>query len=224
MDNSTRDCGNAAACAAQGWEYCPMGGNAGLPRAYNAALEKLQGFRGLLILLDDDTALNDEYFLALRSAAARRDADVYLPRVRDSRGLLSPCRIRGHRVRRLTDAACWRQEYTAINSGMALRHPIIGDLRWDEGYFLDYVDHAFVRSLKAAGARFRLFDAVLAQQFSDNLRGNGEQALVRFRIFIKDFLRFCADSACGRLYGRLYVMKRALLLCARHRCAAFFKS
>jgi GT2 family glycosyltransferase len=177
----------------------------------------------LLILLDDDTALNDEYFLALRSAAARRDADVYLPRVRDSRGLLSPCRIRGHRVRRLTDAACWRQEYTAINSGMALRLPIIGDLRWDEGYFLDYVDHAFVRSLKAAGATFEVLDVELVQAFSNNDRGDATAALRRFCLFRADFSRFCADGPAGRTYGALYLCKRSLVLALRHRSLAFVR-
>jgi rhamnosyltransferase len=173
------------------------------------------------VLLDDDTVVTAQYFSALLQQAAAVEADVYLPVVHDGKGILSPCRIKGHRVGRLASLEGWSQDMTAINTGMALRLPVIQGLRYDEKYFLDYVDHAFVRRLKAAGARFCVLDTALRQEFSNNLRGNREGAMIRFRLFIKDFLLFCSDSASGRAYGRLYVIKRGLVLAARYHSAAF---
>lgn len=224
LDNSTQPNGNAAWCAQRGWRYIAMGGNAGLPKAYNAALDQAQSLFDALVLLDDDTAVPAGYFALLRQRLRASAAQVFAPIVRDEAGLLSPCVIHGHRVRRAAGGDGWQQDFSAINSGLALRLPVPGGLRYDEGYFLDYADHAFVRALKAAGAAFEVLPVQLQQRFSNNQRGDAAAALRRYRLFRTDFTRFCADSWSGRFYGRLYLCKRALLLALRHRNAAFLKA
>lgn len=224
MDNSTQPNGNAAWCAQQGWRYIAMGGNQGLPKAYNAALEQAQSLFDALALFDDDTAVPAEYFDRLRERLSASPAQVFVPIVRDEAGLLSPCAIHGHRVRRATRSDVWQEDFTAINSGLALRLPVHGGLRYDEGYFLDYADHAFVQALKAVGAAFEVLPVELRQRFSNNQRGDTAAALRRYRVFRTDFTRFCADTGAGRTYGQLYLWKRALTLALRHHNAAFIKA
>lgn len=224
VDNSTQPNGNAAWCVQQGWRYLRMGGNLGLPRAYNAALDQSQGLFDALALFDDDTAVPAEYFARLRERLVESPAQVFAPIVRDEAGLLSPCVIHGHRVRRAPRADSWMQDFSAINSGLALRLPVHGGLRYDEGYFLDYADHAFVRALKATGAAFEVLPVELQQRFSNNQRGDAAAALRRYRLFRADFARFCSDTGAGRAYGRLYLWKRALVLALRHHSAAFVKA
>lgn len=221
-DNSTREMGNQAYCQRMGWRYLPMGGNVGLPRAYNAVLGAIEE-ESVVVWLDDDTALEPAYFAALRAALdAHPEGDVFLPRVTDEAGQLSPCIIEGYRVRRCAPGqAPSPARITGINSGMAVRLRVYARYRYDEGYFLDYVDHAFLRDMKAQGRRIVPFEGHLTQRFSGNERGNAAGAQVRLRIFARDFSRFCQDTPAGRRYARRMLLRRRLVLCLRHRHPGF---
>ena len=221
-DNSTRQLGNGAYCQKMGWRYLPMGGNVGLPKAYNAVLDAVEG-ASVIVWLDDDTELEPAYFDALSAALeAHPEGDIFLPRVTDEAGQLSPCAIEDCRVRRCAPGQAPPPErITGINSGMAVRLRAYAAYRYDEGYFLDYVDHAFLRDMKAQGRRIVPFEGRLIQRFSGNERGNAAGARARFRIFARDFARFCQDTPKGRRYARRMLLRRRLVLCLRHRHPGF---
>lgn len=214
MDNSTADFGNSEFCRQRGWEYCSMGGNKGLSKAYNHALDALQGKKGLVVWFDDDTTIPGDYFEKLKkSVSDNPNTDVFVPEIYDERGLLSPCAINDYCVKRMGDSHSFEGKIlTAINTGMACSLEIFEDYRYDEGYFLDYIDHKFIRDCRERGLSVRVFEARLQQRFSDNSHDNLEGDLVRFRIFARDFSRFCKRDLRGRMYSFFALLARAVKL------------
>lgn len=214
VDNSVEEFHNDVYCADAGWEYLPMGGNAGLPKAYNRGIERLRERASAVVLLDDDTTLPEEYFRTLEAArAADPQARIFLPRVTDAVGLLSPCRTTGcgiSRVARAEDVPA--SECTAINSGMAIDMRVFDTYRYDERYFLDFVDHAFMRDMRERGVRFALTDAVLSQRFSGSEEYCAARAKTRFRLFKKDGALYYSTTWKGRAYYPLAVFRRWLSL------------
>lgn len=215
VDNSTHDCGNAAFCLAHGLERLDMHGNAGISRAYNAALEQLQGRDGLVLWLDDDTELPEDYFAALERAAGEdQEAQVFLPLVvslGDQSTILSPCLYGKYKMRRVAAAEeLTGRALSAINSGMAVRLSLYAHYRYDEALFLDYVDHDFMAMCRREGVGVHvLTDTRLYQNFSGDSHPTREQAMTRLNIFEKDF----------RVYGKKHGLSPLVtgLLLARKR-------
>ncbi|MGI6269656.1 MAG: glycosyltransferase [Candidatus Howiella sp.] len=214
-DNSTVDVGNyELADDYPEVTYISMGHNAGLSAAYNRAIHKLEGKTGYLCLFDDDTQVGADYFSALREEIDRTRADIYLPLVYDLQGLMSPCIMSGVRTHRVSSVEeIPPGQISGINSGMAVNLAVYRDYRYDEGYFLDYVDHAFLRDVKAQGRTvLPLCGAALQQDFSLNERADVLGAKVRFRLFYRDFYRFCSVSFSARCFAVLYILKRWLYI------------
>lgn len=222
-DNSTSDYKNREYCEEAGWRYLSMNGNAGLARAYNRSAGILKDEADYLVWMDDDTTLDHSYYEALRQAAAEHpDWDVLAPTVKDEVGILSPAVIRGCAVERISSLSEVRPEtITAINSGMAVKTDIFLEYQYDETYFLDYIDHAFIRDMKRMGKKIGVFHAVLRQRFSGNDAADPAGAAVRFRIFKKDFKHFCSGEPRNRLYGSVILLRRRLNLCIRYRSLSF---
>ncbi len=214
VDNSTKPNDNGRYCAARGFGYLSMGGNLGLAKAYNHGIAWIKQNTDAthVMLLDDDTSLPDSFLDETAAYIAATDnVQIFLPVVYDEKGLLSPCTIDGCRVRRLSSA--WDvtpKGVTGINSGMAIDLAVFDDYRYDERYFLDYIDHAFVRDIKARGCFFAVTMQELRQQFFDNARGNKQAARRRLAIFKKDFRRFCGRSLKGRLTAEAVIIKRCV--------------
>ena len=206
IDNSTSDFGNMEYCLNKGWHYKSMDGNKGLSKAYNAALDILTGNEGILVWLDDDTDVDVNYFHALiNSANEMANFDIFLPIVKDETGILSPCIIKKFQTIRIKELnGVLPAEISAINSGMAIRLSVFKEYRYNESYFLDYIDHAFLRDMKNNGIRLKLLDTRINQCFSDNEFSDVSSALKRFSIFLKDFRLFCSASFVGMIYYTFY--------------------
>ena len=214
VDNSTQDNEHYRYAAARGFGYVSMGGNRGLAAAYNRGIGWIKKHTDAthVVLLDDDTTLPDGFWeQTAKAVAAFPHAQVFLPRVSDEQGWLSPCRIDGLRVTR-TDKpeALPVAELTAINSGMTVDLAVFDRYRYDEGYFLDYIDHAFMRDMKARGVSFAVTKTVLQQRFFGNQTGQRAKAQQRLRIFKQDFRRFCGSSVRGRCFATAVIIKRQL--------------
>lgn len=215
-DNSTREMGIAAYCEQAGFAYLSMGGNRGLSKAYNRGIDYLLAHTDAthVLLLDDDTTL-PQGFLDNTAAAIAREPDkgIFLPRVYDEIGLLSPCAIRGLHVSRVSrEAELTQADVTGINSGMAIALSLFAQYRYDEGYFLDYIDHAFLRDMKARGVQIAVTDQTLSQRFAGNDRSDKAAAKRRLALFSRDFRRFCGPSLKGRLYSLAVITRRRLRL------------
>ena len=209
-DNSTEDYGNSQAVA-ENVNYISMGGNAGLAKAYNKAVDALKGNDGYVCLFDDDTSVESNYFELLDAEIEKSNADILLPVVRDETGIMSPCAIDGVLTRRINSLnEINGNNISGINSGMAVKLSVFDSYRYDENYFLDFIDHAFLRDMKKDGRKIAVADSIqLRQSFSANDR-NVQRAEKRFKIFKKDYLKFCNDagSKTALVKGRLYLLKR----------------
>ncbi len=214
-DNSTRDMGNKAFAHHAGFTYISMHGNAGLSKAYNTVIDKLEKNNDILCLFDDDTTIFPDYFEALREdAAAYQSVDIFAPIVTDAKGMLSPCVFKGLRGRR---ASCLNDipehSISVINSGLAVRTKVFGNCRFDEDLFLDYVDHAFIKC--AAGqckSKIRIMDVTLTQQFSGSQKLSKRDAVRRYQIFRKDVTVFAGKYGAPKWRVWLLLARRLLKL------------
>ena len=216
VDNSTEPNDNALYCARRGFGYLSMGGNMGLAKAYNRGIAWITAETDAthVLLLDDDTTLPDGFLRETAQFIAQTEqAQIFAPRVNDERGLLSPCHIEGLRVTRVTSPEeLTASTFTAINSGLVMDLKLFEDYRYDEAYFLDYIDHAFLRDMKDRHIRIAVTRQTLTQCFAGNARGNKQAAKRRLAIFKKDFRRFCGTSLKGRLFAEAVIIRRRLKL------------
>ena len=90
VDNSDHDFKNNKKVESDGNTYLSMNGNQGLSRAYNTALDWIQKYNpemdGYVILLDDDTSLNEEYLNEVKKVSC----DIAVPVVKAKNIIISP--------------------------------------------------------------------------------------------------------------------------------------
>ena len=215
-DNSTEDFGNRAFAAGHGYHYIDMDGNKGLSKAYNRIISIMDKNEDIVCLFDDDTIIDRHYFDALRAAAEkRRDIDLFVPIVKDEQGILSPCIINDIECKRVNGIGeIPHNSISAINSGMAIRLKVFQDYRYDEGQFLDYIDHAFIRDV-AGNARDKIHimqDVILKQRFSGSEKSDRAAAEKRYSIFKKDVEHFCKKFGISSTACSLFLMKRKIAM------------
>ena len=110
---------------------------------------------------------------------------IFLALVYDALGLLSPSMINGLSERRASSIAEITQiNITGINSGMAIRREVFCDYRYDERYFLDYIDHAFLRDLMNRNDHISGLDvSLLHQVFFETEEADIDSVCIRFNMF-----------------------------------------
>ncbi len=223
-DNSTEDRFSKNLNSAD-IDYINMRGNKGLSKAYNQAIDTIREKEGIVCLFDDDTNVNQEYFEKIRDILYRDDiSDIYLPLVYDKVGLLSPSYMEGVRSKRISDINNINLEkISGINSGMAINLSVFKDYKYDEGYFLDSVDHNFIRDMKKRSKKIEILNDVrIEQNFFMNEKSTMDKSLKRFEIYKKDFRRFCNTSAKDRFIGELILLRQRISLFLKYKSIIFF--
>ena len=207
VDNSTIKYKSKEICEQNQWTYISMNGNAGLSKAYNAALEFISGENsGIVVWLDDDTEITQQYFDVLQNDLyLYKDADIFVPMIQgqDDR-FWSPNEYRYIKNKQLTKKTdiVSNDRFNAINSCTAVRTEIYSDYRYTEKLFLDQVDHQFFEDQRKKNRRFRKMDVIIHHNFSTRSKMESvEKVKVRYRIMIPDFLVFCDKGAPRRLLG-----------------------
>lgn len=196
FDNSTIDCGNKEYCEVNGISYYTMNQNIGLSRAYNFILNKIKLDKSnYLLILDDDTTLNDEYIKDVLESINQNAADVLLPLVWSKNELISPsylsfnCRVKRIKNLRVIN----KRKITAINSGMVVRTDIYNDIKYNENLFLDYVDHDFIKRVRENNYKIKILNSSIYQAFSRNEKQSLSNVKIRFNIYKKDFKKYCIN-------------------------------
>lgn len=166
-DNSTSDYGNKEIVENDHNIYIDMGGNKGLSKAYNAALDKIKNYK-FICLFDDDTDMGDNYFDKVLSYINGSSAEIFLPVVKTKTRILSPCQFKKKRAVEVKDLnSIDRDNISAINSGMVIKANIFDNYRYNENIFLDYIDHDFMREMNRQKRKIEIMmDNVLDQDFS----------------------------------------------------------
>lgn len=206
VDNSNVSNNNKDIVDNDGFHYISMNGNKGLSKAYNSALDKIKEdnseLKGKVVILDDDTELNKDYFQNIDGF----DADILLPVIKDGDTVISPC-IDRNGIYVPWDGIKEEQNFSAINSGMVIDLSIFRNYRYDENLFLDYVDHKFMADMKTKN--IQVMNSVLYQKFSGSDASDVKGSMNRLRIFKKDSRYFYRDNYLKYL---LVVGKRKLKL------------
>lgn len=210
-DNKKYAANNKIASNYKNVHYKSMNGNKGLPSAYNAAIEDIVKLSpGWICLFDDDTFVPAEYFTLLSEAKRTQKADIYLPLVYDEIGLLSPNIMKKyfcHRANSIDEINIG--EISAINSGMVLSSEIFKTYRYDENYFLDFVDHAFMSDMRCLHKKVAIFNCKLKQNFAANTNDIASLKK-RFKILKKDLRYFYSKLNFGLLYYLYIISKRKI--------------
>lgn len=193
--------------------YIDMKGNAGISKAYNRALEK--GTSELICLFDDDTKVSSSYIDCILSAHEKHPEAILVPIVKSDNKVLSPLACYGpiiKRCRKLNKIS--ESHITAFNTGLAIPRKIIMEIGFDEGQFLDFVDHAFFRKAHRRKARIQILHNVELRQDYSADTDSLDKALDRISIQIKDIKNYYSCSKLDRAYACVYTaylrMKKTL--------------
>lgn len=200
-DNSTQFNDNESICKGNNIDYLSLKGNRGLSFAYNQALDyihrKNNQMIGKVFFMDDDTILPDEYFTYLRSSSSF----ISCPIIKDEIGIMSPCFLsndKGHRIKRIEDFSN-SNLLSCINSGLIVDLSIFKNYRYDERFFLDYIDHHFILDMRNRGIYPTVFNVELKQSFSVNDKSNKDGAKKRLFTFKGDCRAFFEKSILSYL-------------------------
>jgi GT2 family glycosyltransferase len=163
-------------------QYIHDAENAGLARAYNAALAHAQAQRSTwLLLLDQDTRLSPQYLDELLDASealkSSTDVGAIVPKIWAGTRLYSPEAPFLWQIRRQFSSRHHSVEenvtgmvaepLTAYNSGAALRVSALEQMGgFPEDFWLDYLDHAVFQRLRLDGKRLWVMRTVLQQNLS----------------------------------------------------------
>ena len=168
VDNSTSNYGNKAYCEKKNIKYISMGGNQGLSKAYNAAID-LSKDKDVIILFDDDTDVTKQYFEQLQIALdSNPDVDIFAPIIYGQDGVIySPNRYNFMRSQYIQESSqeIPQEEFNAIASCLAIRMRVFQNYRFNEKLFVDQVDQNFFYDQRKKNKKFMKLNVEIKQNF-----------------------------------------------------------
>ena len=225
FDNSTIDLGNKKYCDKNNIEYYSVNKNIGLSKAYNYVISKIDlSPNNYLIILDDDTQLNDEYIEEVLENIKTNEYDIYLPIIKSNQRIISPSNVQFNcRVKAISDIKQINmKKITAINSGMIIKTSIYNEILYNEQIFLDYVDHDFMKNVRKNKYKIKILNSVLEQNFSRDEKGELQSELIRYKIYKKDFKAYCKN--CKKItFYYINIFRFSLKQCIKFKTLKFLK-
>ncbi len=193
VDNSTSNYGNKAYCEKKNIKYISMGGNQGLSKAYNAAID-LSKDKDVIILFDDDTDVTKQYFEQLQIALdSNPDVDIFAPIIYGQDGVIySPNRYNFMRSQYIQEISqeIPQEEFNAIASCLAIRMRVFQNYRFNEKLFVDQVDQNFFYDQRKKNKKFMKLNVEIKQNFYQRgLKLSAESGWKRLRLRIIDIMR-----------------------------------
>ena len=227
VDNSVKEFNNKDICRVNNWSYISMNGNAGLSKAYNAALDYLKNKQGMVIWFDDDTDVTQEYFDELGKSTYRYlDCDIFVPIIQGQDGKFwSPNEYHYLRNKQLKNIyqEINDKRFNAINSCAAVRLSVYENYRYTEKLFLDQVDHQFFEDQRRMNRKFKKMDIVIHHNFSIKGRMKSiEDVKNRYAIMIPDFLIFCSKTTLRYILGWIKIICWGIKESFRYKNIKFF--
>lgn len=210
VDNSTSDMGNMKECQVLGYKYISMGGNKGLSKAYNAAIENTNA--DVLILLDDDTEINQKYMEILNEAVVNHpNVDIFAPIVYGQDGVIySPNEFNfiKNKLIKKPEQNVSQERFNAIASCLAIRKIVFDNYRFNESLFVDQIDQYFFCEQRRLGRKFMKIEAIIQQNFYQ--RG---EALAPIDAWRRMSLRLVDIMQHARLMGEIRYIFLGFIKC-----------
>ena len=224
FDNSTKENKNREYCVREGIQYFTENCNMGLSKAYNYVIKKLPlTADDYVIILDDDTVLNDKYIQEVKEST-KLNKDVLLPVVRCGSEILSPNNIKykcGSKTVKSVDEL--NLDYmSAINSGMVVSSRVYKKISYNEGLFLDCVDHDFMRMVREQKFSTYILKHGIEQNFSRAEKPSLDSALFRFKLFKKDFRKYCEINQ-AMIYYHVSIWKFVIVYTIKYQTLQFLQ-
>lgn len=201
VDNSTIESNNRLFCEENSITYIPMNGNAGLSKAYNAALDCIGRKDGFVIWADDDTEFPDNYVNEMIEFININKYTIALPLVLAGKEIYSPITIDCDGVpKRIKNLDELGKSITGINSGMMVSLDFYENYRYDENMFLDFIDHDVCVSCQQNGGTVGFVKCVVLMQNSFfSSRIHLRSMANRRKIYRHDFRFFCKKHDISRI-------------------------
>lgn len=193
-------------------QYYSMGGNVGLSKAYNFALNLIRDKDGndIVVWFDDDTPICDDYFKVLKEKAKDNSIDVFAPIIYGQNGIIySPNKVglfKGKYIKSKDENIPF-DKFNAINSCLAVRLRVYISYSYDETLFMDCVDTKLFDDFRKMNLNFSVLAVEIHQNFFQRDKdGNLEKYWNRFQIRIKDTVTYGSKSLKGKVISlvRIY--------------------
>jgi rhamnosyltransferase len=223
MDNS--DIPNGDPCI-QNIKYIPMNGNQGLSKAYNKAISMVPyNSNNIVILLDQDTSINEEYFeKVLEVYNENKNVLLLAPYVYDKNGLLSPCKIFINKAWRIKLKPFKSfKRISLINSGLCIRADVFKKIKYNKNLFLDYIDHDFIKRYKNIFGyeTISFINIRFYQEFSGSIQEPLNKKYKRYKIYIKDYIEYSKTRKIYLLIAYFIIILRAFKLSLQYKTFKF---
>ena len=228
FDNSTKkefNDNNSNYCNREKIDYYTLYKNVGLSKAYNYVIDRIKKTdNDYIIILDDDTFLNNEYIEEVCEEIKKGKKDVLLPIVKSNDQIISPsnvcfdCRVKSVKSIKEIDM----NRITAINSGMVIKTSIYNKIKYNEEMFLDYVDHDFMKMVREGKKSIKVMNGKIRQCFSRNEIKPIKDELIRFKIYEKDFKNYCYKNN-ERFYYLISIFFYKIKECIKYKTLVFFR-
>lgn len=168
VDNSDTANENESYCNKRGIHYLSMDGNKGLSKAYNRAVDASRNC-GIIVLLDDDTEITNEYFCVLKKAVnTYPNVDIFAPIIYGQDGVIySPNEsnfLKNHFISS-PEQNVPQDKFNAIASCLAIRERVFDHYRFNEKLFVDQVDQNFFDEQRKLNTEFMKIDVKILQNF-----------------------------------------------------------
>jgi len=204
--------------------YVQVGYNAGLSRAYNLALEKIEDEDDFWVMLADDDTLFSRDYLESAYRVIRNNLKglkVLCGVVETGKNWISPRSMHTSWMAfsfwlRRPKPGIYRN-LNPINSGLFLEGKTLRSIGgFDERLFLDQVDFLLMDRLRAAGVdRVGVTGGKILQSFSgDGGVADAQKARARWEIFKKDFRMYCELTGKSRVYEWYILLRRRAMMLA----------
>lgn len=184
--------------------------NPGLAQAYNAGNQFLSQVQGdLLLLLDQDTLLDDRYLAALLTLTLDEAIAAYVPLVFAQARQISPVFSEDYigRHSELPKAGIYSQQIMSINSGTALPKTVLKSIgSFNQEFPLDFLDHWLFWKICQLNKKICVLDHHLEHELSvfdyETLSSERYESIIR------------AESLFYQKYdqNKFYIHRRHLLL------------
>lgn len=191
--------------------------NVGLSQAYNRSIEMIRStYPSVLwiLILDQDTQLNQDYINEVLRLSEDRNASIYYPTVKTKSGIFSPVLLNPILGSNLTSSQSKKELLIPINSGILWPITLFDQVKFDERLFLDMIDYDIFFQLVSlvTPATLIQMNSVINQNFSGETKSSAEVDLIRYRIYTEDFLTFSRKWNVPKTYTLFFLIKRALRL------------
>ena len=203
---------NSQQSEAYNFTYLDMHGNRGLSNAYNSDIDHCQS--QWLITSDQDTTYPQDYFKQLRCAIQQHsEVSIFYPRVVAPRMTMSP-----FKPYKSYPSMC------AINSGTCYKRDVFEVIHYNQALFLDFVDIDLSLQIhKQHIPCLFLNNPVLSQSFSGVEHTSIQNALNRYKIYIKDYraLKQSWPKHCSM--NKINALRHTVALTYKYRSLLFMK-